>query len=153
MSQEQLEKMRDDLRLNEIKTRLLTIPGEIKEKQIQLSVVREKIEVAQAVMKEREAETIFMIKEEIEEVNGKPRKKFGNDQTRTAELTKRMADDFRFADRGEGEANFLDAYEALKELQPEQRDLDIDIDRLRNDFRVQMALKDLACAEMQLLGA
>lgn len=142
MSQEQLEKMRTDLNLNEIKARLLAIPGEIKEKQLLSARAQTCFVEQEKALKEHEAETIFEISQELNDDPDKPKPKFSNEGSRKAELTRRLRASLEYEEKRQ----------AADEFRREQVNLDIDIDRLRNDFRVQMALKDMACAEMNLLG-
>ena len=143
MSQEQLQKMRTDLNLHEIKETLTAIPGEILERQQTLNETRTLIEDAEINLKEHEAEIMFEISQETNGDKDKPKPKFSNDTARKTELTRRLAED----------EDYQNTKSRFTEVQTKRHGLDIEIDRLRNDFRVQMALKDLAVAEMQLLGS
>jgi len=94
-------------------------------------------------MKEHEAELMFEISQETNGDKDKPKPKFSNDTARKAELTRRLKEDIEYQKtRGK-----------VQVFRQDQSHTEFEIDRLRNDFRVQMALKDLAVAEMNLLGA
>ena len=143
MSQEQLEKMRTDLNLNEIKTRLLAIPGGIHTIQRDMVLAKEVVDRGEQHFKEHEAELMFEISQETNGDKDKPKPKFSNDTMRKAELTRRL----------KGDSVYQDIFKKTQEARLGIQNDELDIDRLRNDFRVQMAFKDLAVAEMNLLGA
>lgn len=142
-----MEKLRDKIRaefgLDEMRTRLLAIPEEIAGGDKKSKEVRVVIDSIQQSLKEKEAEIMYEISMETNGDKDKPKPKFSNDTARKAELTKRL----------KGDTIYVQTTDELLHAQSTQQNREIETDRLRNDFRVQMALKDLACAEMNLLGS
>lgn len=137
------DKIRAEFKLDEMRTRLLAIPGEILSLQKESAGAKNSAAEAEQAVKEVEAETLFEISQETNGDKEKPKPKFSNDKARSAELIRRLREN-------EG---YLKWKENLQGWHQREQTITIETDRLRNDFRVQMALKDLACAEMNLLGA
>jgi chromosome segregation ATPase len=136
------DKVREQFGLEDLRKRLLAIPAEIEKKQLELKDIRAQIPDAEEALKRIEAEQLFEI---TNETNGaeKPKPKFPNAESRKAELTRRLSVDPAHAA----------AKDQLITVQGREQTCQIEIDRLQNEFRVQRNLKDLAVAEMGLLGA
>lgn len=136
------DKIRAEFKLDEMRARLLAIPGEIEALQKEGLSAKEAVSQGEESMKEHEAELMFEISQETNGDKDKPKPKFSNDTARKAELTRRLKDS----------TDYQKVKVKVETFRRDQVNTEIDIDRLRNDFRVQMAFKDLACAEMNLLG-
>lgn len=137
------EKIKKEFRIDEIKARLLAIPREIENKQIEAINGRIKADNAEQSMKEREAELIFEISMEMNGTTEKPKPKFSNETARKAELTRRLKED----------NDYVTLRGMLESARSDQVVLEFAVDRLRKDYQTQIAFKDLAVAEMNLLGA
>lgn len=137
------DKIRAEFKLDEMRARLLAIPGEIEALQKEGLSAKEAVSQGEELMKEHEAELMFEISQETNGDKDKPKPKFSNDTARKAELTRRLKDDLDYQ-KAKGKA---------ETFRRDQTHTEFETDRLRNDFRVQMALKDLAVAELTLYGA
>ena len=120
-----------------LKDQLLALPGQIKKTQVVALQKKAALSEVEQDMKECEAGISFEINSETGD-NGKI--KFSNENARKSELTRRLAQN--------------DAHHALKgkcsAIEFELWECEAEADKLRNDFRSRLAIKDLIVAELNL---
>lgn len=133
------ERLKKEFGLDGLKDKLLSIPEEIEKKQKEAQEIKNQIPTLETEIKQIEADFTFQISAEM---NGgeKPKPKFSNAETRRAELTKKLKVNKRYV-----ELKFQ-----KNELESEFFNYDIEIDKLRNTFRANLAIKDLIVAEINL---
>jgi len=131
-------KIKEEFNIPQLKDELLTLPEQIKKAQIvALQKKAELTEFEQQQMGQRTAEVFFEITNEKGD-NGKA--KLTNEPTRKAELTIRLGKD--------------EQYLALKKersaIESEVWGSEAEVECLRRELQVRLAIKDLVCAELNL---
>jgi len=133
------EKLKKDFQLDGLKEKLRSIPEDIENKQKEAQQIRSQIPNIETEMKEIEADLAFQISMEMNGTD-KPKPLFSNADSRKAELIKRLKINKRYIELKQKKADLDFAL----------MNFDFEVDRLRNTFRVNLAIKDLIVAEMNL---
>ena len=136
---ELLERLRGELDIERLIEEMDAIPQAIKREQLGMQTVKAQMPEVESKIKEIEAELSFVI---ANETNGgeKPKAKFSNETLRRGELTKRL----------KVHKEHIEAQTRLRELQVQEQNHQIDMDRLRRQLQVNLAIKDLIVAEINL---
>jgi len=130
--------IRKEFSIAALKDQLLTLPGQIKDAQVlALQKKKELSDFEQQQMGQRVAEMFFEIGNEKGE-NGKAI--FTNNPTRKAELTIRLDED----------EQYLVLKKKCSIIESKAWESGAEVDKLRDDFRSRLAIKDLVCAELKL---
>lgn len=131
------EKLYKDLKLNDLKRDLKTLPDEIADKQHRARDQKNQIADFEAQMKSIETEISFKVNMEK---NDKDKPMFSNAELRKAELSRRLDED----------QTYLNLKAEKVKSENSLFNMDIGIEKLRNQFRTAMALKDLAVTELSI---
>ena len=130
--------IRKEFSIAALKDQLLTLPGQIKDAQVlALQKKKELSDFEQQQMGQRVAEMFFEIGNEKGE-NGKA--KFTNEPTRKAELTIRLDKD----------GDYQSLLKQRSGIESEVWESEAEVNRLRDEFKARLAIKDLVCAELKL---
>lgn len=131
------DKIKQDFKLDELKTILKTLPQEIANHQRNQVMLKLEIGQLESKMKSIEIELAYEI---TMDTNGKEKPKFSNADSRKAELNKRLGEDIEYEETEKKKI----------QLEGESSYLEIKIDQLRKQFQAVLAIKDLVCAELNL---
>jgi len=131
------DQIKEEFDLPQLKDQLLTLPGQIKKTQIVALQKKAELTEAEQGMKQWEATVIYEINNELG-ANGKP--KFSNEPARKAELIIRLT----------GSEEYINLKEQRSAIEFKVWESEAEVDKLRNDFRSRLAIKDLIVAELNL---
>lgn len=130
-------KIKEEFDLPQLKDQLLALPEQIKKTQIVALQKKAELSEVEQDMKECEAGISFEINSEM---GGNGKAKFSNENARKSELTRRLVQN--------------DAHHALKgkrsSIEFKLWEFEAEVDRLRNEFKSRIAIKDLVVAELNL---
>lgn len=127
-----------ELGIEPLCNKLLAIPDQIRELQGQMAEAQKEADKARGDV-ELEKSTITAAV--VSEVNGNGKPAFSNETARSAEITRRMADD----------QDYLTAIEALAKAEEQVSSLRFDIERLNSDMANLRAVVSARAAQVQAL--
>jgi len=131
------DKVRADFEIDRLKTTIEALPEEIANANTKLQEAKNDLPNFEEQLKVIEAEQMFLINNET---NGDKKSKFTNEGSRKAELIKRLS--------------IHEEYGVIKVqkigLEGQIFTLENEVEKLKNQFRAVMAIKDLVCSELSI---
>jgi hypothetical protein len=121
-----------------LKTRLLALPAKLADARLVAETTRVQVEQAKDAWKEAQAEVALLI---AGETNGDAKPKFSNEAARKAEATRRLV----------SEPAYVALAHAVSKAEAERIQASIEVQRLEDEHRAVVAVKDLTVAEVDLL--